>query len=66
MFTIDQTALPECPIPANTHIEDTWSINGNLITFAKDTPNQEAYEWAVEGDTLVFKFSTGQMMHRYA
>ena len=59
-FTVDQTALPECPVPANTHIEDTWSIDGNLITFANGTPNQEVYEWVVEGNTLVFKHKSGE------
>ncbi|HMD80362.1 MAG TPA: hypothetical protein VKE92_03580 [Anaerolineales bacterium] len=59
-FTVDQTALPECPTPDNAHIEDTWSIDGNLITLAKDTPFQEVYEWAVEGDSLVLKHVSGE------
>ena len=59
-FTVDQTALPECPIPANTHIEDTWSIDGNRITFAKGTPFEEVYEWTVEDNTLVLKHIAGE------
>jgi len=59
-FTIDQTALPDCPTPANTHIEDTWSIDGNLFTIAKGTANQEIYEWIVEADTLVFVHKFGE------
>ena len=59
-FTVDQTALPGCPTPANTHIEDTWSIEGNQITFAKNTSFQEIYEWTVEGDTLVLKHKFGE------
>jgi hypothetical protein len=58
-FTGDQTALEECPIPAQTHIEDTWSVEGNLVTFAKGTPDQEIYEWAVESDLLTFKHKSG-------
>lgn len=54
-FTIDQTALAGCPTPSNTHIEDTWSVEGNLITFAKGTPDQEVYEIAASGDQLIFK-----------
>lgn len=61
-FTVDQTALPECPIPANTHIEDTWSIDGNQITFAKGTPLEEVYEWTVEDNTLVLKHISGECL----
>ena len=61
-FTVDQTALPECPIPANTHIEDTWSIDGNQITFAKGTPLEEVYEWTVEANTLVLKHISGECL----
>src|SRR5688572_19578867 len=49
-FTVDQTALPECPVPDNTHIEDSWSVEGNQITFAQGTPFEEVYEWTVEGN----------------
>ena len=49
-FTGDQTALAGCPTLGNAHIEDTWSMDGNLITFAKGTPNQEVYEIAINGD----------------
>ena len=59
-FTMDQTALPECPTPPVTHIEDTWSVEGNLFTIAKDTPNQEVYEWSVNGDQLVFVYVSGE------
>jgi hypothetical protein len=59
-FTVDQTALSECPVPANTHIEDSWSIEGNQITFAKGTPFEEVYEWTVEGNTLVLKHISGE------
>lgn len=58
-FAVDQTALPACPAPTKPHIEDTWSIDGNRITIAKDTP-QEVYEWAVEGKTLVLKYVSGE------
>ena len=59
-FMVDQTALPECPVPDNTHIEDTWAIDGNRITFAKGTSFEEVYEWTIEGDTLVFKHISGE------
>lgn len=59
-FTIDQTALSDCPTPANTHIEDSWSIDGNLFTIAGATPNQEVYEWSVEGYQLIFKYVSGE------
>lgn len=59
-FTIDQTALPDCPTPANPHIEDTWSIDGNLFTIAGGTPNQEVYEWSMEGNQLVLKYVSGE------
>jgi hypothetical protein len=52
---IDQTALTGCPMPGNPHIEDTWSMEGNLITFATGTPNQEVYEITINGDQLSFK-----------
>ena len=55
ILTIDQTALSGCPTPANPHIEDTWVMDGNLITFAKGTSNQEIYEIAINGDHLTFK-----------
>ena len=61
-FTVDQTPLPECPVPANPHIEDTWSVDGKRITFAKGTPLEEVYEWTIEGDTLVFKHMSGECM----
>jgi hypothetical protein len=54
-FAIDQTALEECPSPNQPHIEDTWSLDGNLLTFAKGTPNQEVYAIAIDGDHLTFK-----------
>ena len=59
-FAVDQTAIPECPVPDNPHIEDTWSIEGNQITFAKGTPFEEVYEWTVEGNTLVMKHISGE------
>ena len=54
-FTIDQTGLPDCPVPANTHFEDTWVLDGNQITFAKGTPEEETYEIAVNSNQLTFK-----------
>lgn len=53
-FTIDQTALPDCPTPAITHIEDTWSVEGNEFIIAGDTPNEEIYEFSIDGDQLTF------------
>ena len=58
-FTVDQTALPECPTPANPHVEDTWSVEGNRLTLAKDQPAQEVYEWVVDGEKLVLKHVSG-------
>jgi hypothetical protein len=58
-FTIDQTALDGCPTPAQTHIESTWFNAGNLVTFAKGTPDQEEYEWSMEGELLAFKHVSG-------
>jgi hypothetical protein len=60
MMTIDQTALAGCSTPANPHIEDTWTMEGNLITFAKGTPNQEVYEIAIDGDQLTFKLVSSE------
>lgn len=54
-FTIDQTALPDCPKPANTHVEDKWSADGNVVTLASGTPDQEIYEITINGDQLTFK-----------
>jgi hypothetical protein len=59
-FTIDQTALPDCPTPANPHIEDVWLVEGNLFTIAKGTPDQDIYEWSVNGDQLVFVHVSGE------
>lgn len=59
-FTLDQTELPDCPEPAVTHVEDTWSVEGNLFTIAKGTPDQEVYEWSVEDDQLVFVYVSGE------
>lgn len=61
-FAVDQTALPDCPTPANPHIEDTWSTDGNLVTFAEGTPNEEVYQWDLEGDMLSFKHVSGECM----
>jgi hypothetical protein len=54
-FMVDQTALPECPVPADTHFEDIWVLDGNQITFAKGTPEEEIYEIAIDGGQLTFK-----------
>jgi hypothetical protein len=53
-FTIDQTLLPDCTLVGSTHIEDTWSIEGNLFTIAKGTHDEEIYEIAINGDQLTF------------
>ncbi|BCW51061.1 hypothetical protein [Arthrobacter sp. StoSoilB13] len=58
-FAIDQKPLPDCPAPANAHVEDTWSTDGNRMTIAKGQPAQEIYEWAVEGKMLVLKHVSG-------
>jgi hypothetical protein len=58
-FTIDQTALEGCPSPAQTHIESTWSSEGDLVTFAKGTPDEEVYQWSVDGDRLTFEYRSG-------
>jgi hypothetical protein len=58
-FTIDQTALSGCPTLAQSHIESTWSNEGNLVTFAKGAPDQEVYEWAVKDDMLTFTYRSG-------
>ena len=55
-FEIDQTALPDCPEPEVTHIEDRWSVDGNRATFANE---QEVYEWSVDGDELTFTHVSG-------
>jgi len=59
-FTIDQTALPGCPTLASAHVEDSWSIDGNLVTLAKGTSNQETYGLAVNADTLVLTYKSGE------
>lgn len=59
-FAIDQTPLPECPMPPVTHIESTWSVEGNLITIAKGTSDQEVYEWSVEDGQLMFVYVSGE------
>jgi hypothetical protein len=55
-FTIDQTALPDCPLDASAvpHVEDKWTLEGNILTFAKGTPDQEIYEITVDSDHLTF------------
>jgi hypothetical protein len=58
-FTIDQTALEGCPKLAQTHIESPWSNEGQLVTFAKGTPDQEVYQWTVGGDLLSFEHQSG-------
>ena len=59
-IAVDQTALEECPTPDHPHIEDTWSLDGNLITFAKGTPNQEVYAIAIAGDQLTFEVESSE------
>jgi hypothetical protein len=59
-LAIDQTALAGCSAPMNPHIEDTWHMEGNLLTLAKGTPNQESYEIAIDGDQLTFKVSASE------
>jgi hypothetical protein len=61
-FTVDQTPLAECPAPANPHIEDTWAAEGNLVTLAKGTPNEEVYEWNLEGEMMSLKHVSGECM----
>lgn len=58
-FTVDQTALPECPKPANPHIEDSWSADGQRLTLAEGQPAQEVYEWAIDGRMLTLKHVSG-------
>src|SRR6185369_6890350 len=55
-FTIDQTALPDCPFDASAvpHVEDKWALEGNLLTLAKGTPDQEIYEISIGGSQLTF------------
>src|SRR5687767_5926269 len=55
-FHIDQTALPDCPKPEVTHIEDRWAADGNRVTF---TNEQEVYEWSVDGAELTFTHVSG-------
>ena len=59
-FVIDQTLLPDCTLVAPAHIEDVWVLDGNLITFAKDTPDQEIYEITIAGDQLIFKLESSE------
>ena len=56
-FEIDQTPLPDCPKPEVTHVEDTWSVDGNRVRF---TSEQEVYEWNVDGDELTFTHVSGR------
>lgn len=58
-FTTDQTALEGCPKLEQTHYEDTWSNEGNVVTFGKGTPDAMEYEWAVDGDLLTLKHKAG-------
>src|SRR5690349_270454 len=55
-FTIDQTAAPDCPLDASavSHVEDKWTMEGNVLTLAKGTPDQEIYEISVQGGQLTF------------
>jgi len=56
-FEIDQTALPDCPKPEVTHIEDRWAVDGNRVTF---TNEQEVYEWSVDGNELTLTHISGR------
>ena len=59
-FSSDQAApLGGCPKPEQTHIESTWSIQGNLITIGKGGPEEMLYEWAVKDDRLTFTYRSG-------
>ena len=55
-FTIDQTALADCPLDASAvpHVEDKWTLEGSLLTLAKGTPDQEIYEISIGGGQLTF------------
>jgi hypothetical protein len=59
-FTIDQSALEGCKQPASPHIESSWSSEGNLVTFAKGTADQEEYEWSIASDMLTFTYRSGE------
>ena len=54
-FVIDQTLLPDCTLVGSAHIEDTWVLDGNQITFAKGTPDEEIYEINMASNQLIFK-----------
>ena len=58
-FTIDQTALEGCTQQASPHIESTWFSEGDAVTFAKGTADQEVYAWSIANDLLTFKHRTG-------
>ena len=54
-FVIDQTLLPDCTLVGSAHIEDAWVLDGNQITFAKGTPEEEIYEINIANNQLTFK-----------
>lgn len=60
-FTVDQTAVvADCPPAANTHFEDKWSVENNLLTLASGTPDQEIYEFSITNDQLTLKAKESQ------
>jgi len=54
-WSMDQTVLADCPPAAVTHVEDKWSIDGNKLTLAPGTPDQELYEFSIANDQLTLK-----------
>ncbi len=58
-FTIDQSVAEGCPTPEVTHIDSTWENEGNIVAFAKGTPDEENYAWSVDDDTLTFTYQSG-------
>lgn len=60
-FTVDQTAVAaDCPPASNTHFEDKWSVDGNKLTLASGTPDQEIYEFSISNDQLTLKAKESQ------
>jgi hypothetical protein len=61
-WTIDQTSLPGCNDSSIKHVEDTWFLSGNLITFEKGELDQQTYEITIYNDQLTFVVKTSECL----
>jgi hypothetical protein len=61
-WAMDQTSLPGCNDSSIKHVEDTWFLSGDLITFEKGALDQQIYEITIDNDQLTFDVKSSECL----